>query len=90
MGATVSLTKYIKLEQRLHLMTRLASSLAETLKDATASDEQRGYDRSRTFCDVQEDHDFAITAIRITGPTLRALDKKHLPHAQNNSHQAEC
>ena len=79
MAASVSLKKYIKLEQRLHLMTRLAASLAETLKDATASDEQRGYDRSRTWCDVQEDHEFAITAKRITGPTLRSLEKKYAP-----------
>ena len=63
-------------EKRLLAVTQLACELAARLRDATATDDDADYDRSRTWCDRQDDRAFAISASRKLAPTLHSLNKK--------------
>ena len=68
-----------KLERRLLEVTQLAQVLAHCLRDNTAAEDSPHYDRSRTWCDREEDYAFAGRCLRQLAPTERALKRKLKP-----------
>ncbi len=56
-------------------MAHIAEMLANRLLDASAPEESKYYDRSRTWCDRDEDFEEAARALRQLRPTIRALTK---------------
>lgn len=68
-----------QLEQRLLAVTQLAQTLAATLQDNTAGEDSPHYDRSRTWCDREEDYAFAGRCLRQLAPTERALKRRLQP-----------
>ncbi len=53
-----------------------ARVLAVRLQDNTASEDSPHYDRSRTWCDRQDDYQFATDCLRQINPQARAAERR--------------